>query len=295
MTTKTLTDADLASVARHGGRLITEALTRAVDDFNRPDAYQTALVTDGKHHWLPVEVGGTDYPVWIAALAGALGPEKLADVWQRMIQPAYGTKENGYGWRWQAERFAGVGEFAYVPDQSPVVQAVMLHQAEAMVTWPIYLAALGQPAVLVYRHPDAANEYTVDGNVVTIDIDCGSSFDGEPKDVEEQANATRMAMEVREQVKLLPKTSKVRRVAEAYADDLDYSEMEGVLEHIADEDESFARFLADQAENRAQQYLGTEDEAEAFLLPAQPEGTTLSEALGIDEGPAFFQPVEDPS
>jgi hypothetical protein len=40
--------------------------------------------------------------------------------------------------------------------------------------------------VLVVRDPDAANDYTVDGDVHTIDIDLGASFFGTPED-EEQA------------------------------------------------------------------------------------------------------------
>ncbi len=40
--------------------------------------------------------------------------------------------------------------------------------------------------VLTVRHPDDANQYTVDGDVHIIDIDLGSSFTGSPDD-EQQA------------------------------------------------------------------------------------------------------------
>lgn len=39
-----------------------------------------------------------------------------------------------------------------------------------------------RPIVLVIRHPDYGNEYVVDGDVETIDIDLGSSFNGTPDD-----------------------------------------------------------------------------------------------------------------
>ena len=112
-----------AAVARAGGRLLTSKLAYRVEDFR---AHYVTLPT-GKDRGEHVE-GET--PIWIAALSGQLGPEKLADCWRLMIDGAgnYGRDS----WRSEAMRAANVGTFAGHGPEDPSRTTVTLTEAEAM-------------------------------------------------------------------------------------------------------------------------------------------------------------------
>lgn len=123
-----------ATVARAGGRLLTSKLAERVEDFR--EHYVTLPTGKG----LGEHVEG-ETPIWIAALRGDLGQEKVNDCWRNMIDPAYASSFKD-AWTSAAEREAHVGTFSGFGPEDPTVTAVMLREAEAMMSWPIYRAAI---------------------------------------------------------------------------------------------------------------------------------------------------------
>lgn len=112
-------DRKLAAVARAGGRLITARLAEKV--------YRD----DERHEYDP---SARDQ------LGGVLGQEGVNKFWDWNIDS---SGHNGAeGWQWAAEREAHVGRFAGFGPQDPSIEAVLLKDAEAMVGWPIYRAAV---------------------------------------------------------------------------------------------------------------------------------------------------------
>lgn len=88
-------------------------------------------------------------------------------------------------------------------------------------------------AILVVRHPDASNEFTVSTppgtEVVIIDVDYGSSFDGQPRNAEEAESAISIADSIIEQAAVLPALDPVRVAIAFIADELlGYAEDLGV-------------------------------------------------------------------
>lgn len=79
-------------------------------------------------------------------------------------------------------------------------------------------------AVLVVRHPDAENNITVDApegvRVVTISVDYGSGYDGQPRDEDEADYADEQADDLVEQASQLPEGNPIRAQVEAIVREL---------------------------------------------------------------------------
>jgi hypothetical protein len=229
------TERERAAEARMGGRMITEALARSVARFDEPGAYQTVVGPDPRHGT------GVDVPVWIAALAGRLGAPQLAFVWSHFIDPSGRTPESEQRRAQSAAEQGGTDPFGRAP--AYLTTKLSLTEAQDLLEWPAYRAAV-LAAVLVVRHPDASNSYTIDGDVEVIDADLGGAFDGEPRSAEEKADATSMAQGWRDQALRLPKGSKVRQSALSLADEFDYSDEPGVAELVEAQAEALRITLA---------------------------------------------------
>jgi hypothetical protein len=80
---------------------------------------------------------------------------------------------------------------------------------------PVPLPPLARPVVLVVRDPDYQNEFVLDGEVETIDVDLGSGFDG-PKGFANLKPAERedWTRSILADVAHLPAESKVRQAVE---------------------------------------------------------------------------------
>jgi hypothetical protein len=86
---------------------------------------------------------------------------------------------------------------------------------------PVSSHRLIRPVVLVVRDPDCENEFVIDGEVETIDVDLGRGFDG-PKgfanlETGEQKDWTRSMLA---NIAHLPAESKVRRAVEELVADM---------------------------------------------------------------------------
>ena len=123
-----------AAVARAGGRLLTSKLAERVEDF------RTGYQTVGEGERTGQHIPGDD-SVWIAALRGDRGQDEVNHCWAYMIDPAYSTSFKD-AWTRIAERAAHVGTLSGFGPEDPTVTAVMLRDAEAMMSWPIYRAAI---------------------------------------------------------------------------------------------------------------------------------------------------------
>jgi hypothetical protein len=143
---------DQASLARHGGRLITQRVAAIVDDISQ----------------------GKLKPRVREALGGLLGPEELGNVWHYHIDPAgmQGRKS------WTEEAGFRTGSYRF----DPAVKAVSLAQAEEMASWPI-IAAAYQPLPATETlddgdpYPDPLNRPEEYDDDITECPQCGADID----------------------------------------------------------------------------------------------------------------------